>query len=861
MASLDLGTLIARIKVEGASTAQSVLRGVSSAMGQTSTSATGATAGTSTFMNSITSGLSNVSLFGSNLGTLATAFGGSEVASIAMGTALGGVATAGILAAVSAMKGLVQACVEFVSSSYDVGVKFQQQMSKVGAISGSTGQQLGMLTDAARQFGKDTVFSASQAAQALEYTALAGYSASESIEVLPGILDLAAASSMDLARASDIITNYLKSFNMEISESTHLADVMAYTMSHTNTNTEQLGEAYKSCASTATAFGLSCEETSSWLGVMADRGIKGSEAGTALNAVLARLYGETATANKAMKEYGLTMYESNGKSKNFTKVVGEMQEAMKGMSEQEQNVFLKTVAGVNHLSDFSAMLQVNAEDAATFTAELEKCGGAAEQMAKKMTDNIAGLTESIGGKLENIQLSLFTAFEPLATGLLKVVNTILSAVDTILEPLGNLAGAFLSMFTPIIDGITRIGDAIIDLVGNTINPFADGLVAVMNGIGTAVQFVVDIIVGAVEIALKFLSPIGSILGGLINIVMQLGNVAFEYLGTRLQPVMSVIMMFLEGVKEGILLIPNIIITVFNSIVGTINDVCGTSIEKVDYLTEGYANAMKAMGDETADFVGSAANELESYNDTLNNLTSTGNKSFEEMYNAIMELDAETFGQLQKNVEQYMGAYEAAMDGLGEYESAELKKKMQKWEDTHKSMEGSMNYYIKKAEYQAEQEEKIARKTADKKEELNNKYTTKMESELKRQQGMYEQYNGNNYEKDYKEFASNEESKTKKFQEEAKKRNGNSSGGSFLSGLLGGYANGTLSVPQTGMYRVGEFGPETVVLPRGAQVHQGSSTSTSNAFYVNIDAKNVQEFNDIVNICKGYQMTSRMGVNV
>lgn len=272
MASLDLGTLVARIKVEGAETAQSVLRGVSDAMGRTGTSSSGAVTGLSSFTDAIKSGLGNVSVFGTNLGTLATAFGSSEAASIAMGTALGGVCTAGILAAASALKGLASACVNFVASSYEVGVGFQAQMSKVGAISGSTGEELSMLTQAARQFGKDSVFSASQAAEALEYTALAGWSAQESIEGLPGILGLAAASGMDLGRASDIITDYLTAFNMEISESTKLADIMSYTMSHTNTNTEQLGEAYKACAATATTFGVSCEEATSWLGVMANAG-------------------------------------------------------------------------------------------------------------------------------------------------------------------------------------------------------------------------------------------------------------------------------------------------------------------------------------------------------------------------------------------------------------------------------------------------------------------------------------------------------------------------------------------------------------------------------------------------------------
>lgn len=272
MASLDLGTLVAHIKVQGAETAQSVLRGVSSAMGQTSTSATGATTGMSSFMSSITSGLGKVSVFGTNLGTLATAFGSSEAASVAMGTALGGVATAGILAAVEAVKALSAACVDFVKDTVSLGIGFQAQMSKVQALSGATGSTINKLTDAARQMGKESVYSAKEAAQGLEYMALAGWSAEDSIKGLPDVLNLAAASGMDLGRASDIVTDYLTAFGMKVEDTTRLVDVMAYAMSNSNTDTSQLGEAYKNCASTCASFGLSVEEATAWLSKMADAG-------------------------------------------------------------------------------------------------------------------------------------------------------------------------------------------------------------------------------------------------------------------------------------------------------------------------------------------------------------------------------------------------------------------------------------------------------------------------------------------------------------------------------------------------------------------------------------------------------------
>nr|DAT81681.1 MAG TPA: minor tail protein [Caudoviricetes sp.] len=858
MANLDLGTLVAKIKVEGANTAKDILKGVSSAMGQTSTSSQQAQGGMDSFIGAITSGLGNVNLFGTNLGTLATAFGSSEVASIAMGTALGGVCTAGILAAVSALKGLVSACVDFVANSYDVGVTFQAQMSKVGAISGANAKELDVLTKAARQFGKDSVFSATQAAEALEYTALAGYTVEESITSLPGILGLAAASGIDLGRASDIVTDSISGFNLKVEDSTRLADAMAYTMSHTNTNTEQLGEAYKNCAATCTSVGMSMEETSAWIGELSNNAVKGGEAGTALNAMLGRMYGESEQCEKALQQYGLSMYDSTGKAKNFTTVVKEMQEKMAGLSDEQQNVFAKQVAGINHLSDFNIIMKASIDEVGSLTNELRNCGGAAEQMAKKMTDNIAGLQEAISGKLENIQLSLFTAFEPLATGVLQVVDTVLGAFDTIVEPLGNVVGAILGIFSPIFDGFSRIGECITELIGNFLTPLGELISNIGSLIGSVVGVVVDIVVSAVETVVQFISPIVDIIGTIITAIVQIGTAIGNMMSSYLQPAFNVINEFIEGVKEGILLIPNLVLTGVNKCIEGLNMIPGVAIEQVDYLTENYADAMKTMGDDTADFVGSATDEMESYSSEIDEITQTCSGNFEEMYNAIMQLDSETYGQLQENAEGYMNEYQTYMNAIEEFEKDKSREMVKNWEERNKEKAGTLDYYIEKAEYQASVEEALANRTKKEKEKIEEKYTDKVETELKKQKTMYEQYNGANYDNDYKEFAANEEKKTQKYQEELKKRNGKSGGSSFISGILGGFANGTLSVPKTGVYRVGEFGPETVILPKGAQVHQGNTTSNSNVFNVTIDAKNVHEFNDIVNMCKGYQMTSRMG---
>lgn len=520
MASLDLGTLIAKIKVEGAATAQSALRGVSSALGQTTTNTTGAASGMGSFTNAVSGALGNINICGTNLGTLATAFGGSEVASIAMGTALGGVVTAGIMAGVAAVKALTSACVDFVKSSVDIGISFQAQMSKVSAISGATDEDLKTLTSTAKQLGKDTVFSSTEVAQAMEYTALAGWKTEEAVKGLPAILNLAAASSMDLGKASDIVTDYLTAFGLEVEDSTRLVDVMAYAMGNTNTNTEQLGEAYKMTAGTCDTMGVSLEEATAWLGLMANAGYKGEQAGSALNAVLGRLYGETKTTNDAMAEYGLTMYDNEGKAKNFTSVMGEIETAMSGMTDQQQNVFLKAVAGTNQMSKFAVMLNATSDEAAKLTTELENAGGTSEKMMNTMNDNISGIQKSIGSKVESIKLSIFTAIEPLIEGVLIQVESFTGHLASVLEPVGNIIGTILGYAVPIVKMLTSIGDAVFNLAMAFLKPFFDDtqedseellntITTVCNGIGTAIEWLSDIITPVMTV-------LGNSIMGVIN---------------------------------------------------------------------------------------------------------------------------------------------------------------------------------------------------------------------------------------------------------------------------------------------------------------------------------------------------------
>lgn len=369
-----------------------------------------------------------------------------------------------------------------------VGADFEAQMSTVQAISGATGSDLERLKEKAREIGATTALSSKQAAEGLEYMALAGWKTTEMLEGYDGIVNLALSSNMELGRASDIVTDYLTAFGLAASDAGHFADVMAYAMSNSNTTTQMLGDAYKNCASTANSFGVSVEETTAWLGKMADAGVKGGEAGTTLNAVLARMYGETKTTNDAMMEYGLTMYDTEGKAKGFTQIMSEIEEAMKGMTEQQQNVFLKAVAGTNQLSGFATMIKAGTGNVIEFTEALRDSDGAATEMAEIMTDNLSGSIEILISNLEETGIQLYemkegpiksfvdglddmiTSFQRLDDDTKNTIITLAAVVaaigpvtlvlGTTVKSIGALGGAFSALLAnPIVAGITALAAA------------------------------------------------------------------------------------------------------------------------------------------------------------------------------------------------------------------------------------------------------------------------------------------------------------------------------------------------------------------------------------------------------------------
>lgn len=346
-----------------------------------------------------------------------------------------------------------------------VGEQFSASMSEVGAISGASAADMELLEKTAREYGSTTKFSASEAAQALKYMALAGWDAQQSVDSLGSVLDLAAAGNMDLAKASDIVTDYITAFGLSVKDSSHFVDIMAYAMSHSNTNVEQLGEAYKNCAAGAGSMGYSVEDVTAALMTMANAGIKGGEAGTALNAVMTRLATDTKGCATELKQYGIEIYDQNDQMKSMASILESLSEQWSTLTDKQQSNIGKMIAGQNQLNAFKTIMAGLSDKAketgqsfSDYTAALEKCDGTSKGMAKTMSDNLSGDLKTMQSAFEELALKIYEDGETPLRNLVKTItNEGVPAIEKIIENLDKLIPIVIAAGTAFVSYKAALG--------------------------------------------------------------------------------------------------------------------------------------------------------------------------------------------------------------------------------------------------------------------------------------------------------------------------------------------------------------------------------------------------------------------
>lgn len=326
----------------------------------------------------------------------------------------------------SLTKGLTVPIASIGAAAVTVTAKFDAGMSKVQAISGATSKEMEQLREKAKEMGAQTKFSATESAEAFNYMAMAGWKTNDMLDGIEGIMNLAAASGEDLATTSDIVTDALTAFGLSAKDSTHFADVLAAASSNANTNVSMMGETFKYVAPVAGALGFSVEDVSTAIGLMANSGIKGSQAGTALRNIFTRMAKPTAESARVMKQLGISITDSSGQMKDFDTIMGDLRKGFAGLSEAEKAQAASALAGQEGMSGLLAIVNSSDKDFNKLKDSIYNADGASQQMAETMIDNLPGAITLAKSALEGLGIRIGEVITPAVTKVVRVFTSFIS---------------------------------------------------------------------------------------------------------------------------------------------------------------------------------------------------------------------------------------------------------------------------------------------------------------------------------------------------------------------------------------------------------------------------------------------------
>ena len=324
-----------------------------------------------------------------------------------------------------------------VGGVVDAGKTFDASMSQVAATMGKSVSEIQDLRDFAQEMGATTAFSATQAADALNYMALAGYDSEKSMAMLPNVLNLASAGGMDLARASDMVTDAQSALGLTMDETTTMVDQMARTASKSNTSVEQLGDAILTIGATARSIKGGTTELNTILGALADNGIKGAEGGTHLRNILLALQNPTSDAAASLKKLGVSVYDADGNMRSTIDIIKDLQSGMEGMDQASKDAIISGIFNKTDLAAVNALLNTSEGRFSELAESIDDCAGAAKQMADTQLDNLQGDITLFQSALEGLRISIFDNFNGPMRSTVKIATEGLTEAKNIVDDLGS----------------------------------------------------------------------------------------------------------------------------------------------------------------------------------------------------------------------------------------------------------------------------------------------------------------------------------------------------------------------------------------------------------------------------------------
>lgn len=424
---------------------------------------------------------------------------------VAAGTAIGNIAS-------SMVSAISSAVAEIPAKMVEVGSSFEASMSQVAATMGitSAAAEFDVLSDAAKEMGEATKFSASQAGEALNYLALAGYDAEKAVNALPTVLNVAAAGGMELAAASDMVTDAMSALGLETSQMADFSDKLAVTAQKSNTSVAQLGEAILTVGGTAKSLAGGVTEMNTVLGILADNGIKGAEGGTALRNVILSLTAPTSTAAKAIDSLGLSVFDGEGKMRSLQDIIYDLNDALSTMTDADKSQVLSDIFNKVDLKSVNALLGTSMERFDELAGYIDNCSGAAADMAKTMDDNLKGDLTIMQSALEGLGIA---AYEKFQTPMRDAVQSVTEDIGTLSQSLSS--GELSDSFDKISESFSNLASSAAEFAANNVIP------VVINGLSSIIDHSNEILaliggIGAAVAVIKIVPVITSVVTAISN---------------------------------------------------------------------------------------------------------------------------------------------------------------------------------------------------------------------------------------------------------------------------------------------------------------------------------------------------------
>ena len=472
---------------------------------------------------------------------------------------IGGFAKAAIAGIGTAVVAVGAGMLAFGKESIEAGSSFDKSMSQVAATMGVSVDEIQDLTNYAMEMGATTAFSANEAAQALNYMALAGYDADTSMKMLPNVLNLAAAGNISLARASDMVTDAQSALGLSLDETNVLVDKMAKTSSKSNTSVEQLGDAILTVGGTAKMLKGGTTELNTVLGLLADNGIKGAEGGTALRNILLALGTPTDQAKKKLDELGVSAYDADGNMRGLEDIFGDLNVAMADMSEGEKAEVLNTIFNKVDLKSANALLATSAERWEELSGAIDDASGSAQQMAETQLDNLAGDVTLFKSAMEGAKITLSHALTPALRDFVQFGTKEITKLDKAFQSggieglatqmgksLGDATKKILEYVPTFASAAVKLAFSLIDSIGSTLTKNASNIIR------SGINLIKDFASNLIKRIPSLMGGIGDIIGEVIVNIPNIVKLGVDIVKGLAEGIIEGIPKFLSGVGDGII---------------------------------------------------------------------------------------------------------------------------------------------------------------------------------------------------------------------------------------------------------------------------------------------------------------------